>query len=150
MNRVKVKKAKEVLDKTIGENIRIERDLRNLSREELAEILELTTSHMGLIERGERGATSVTLMKLSYALGKPVDDFFHESKKTLSMREKDEKNNMDANRKKIASLTTYLAEHELEFVIDVIRGVIRLNPSYMDQDDYDHEEDDLSNNTKNH
>jgi len=137
MDREKVRKTKETLDKTIGDNIRIERSLRNLSREELAEILELTTSHMGLIERGERGATNVTLMKLSCALSKPIDDFFYASKKSFAMREKDNKNKLEANRKKISSLTAFLAESELEFIISVIRGVVRLNPSY-DAAEYDY------------
>ena len=131
MDREKMKTSKNYLDRIVGENIRQERHQRDLSREELAEILDLTASHMGLIERGERGATNVTLMKLSYALDKPIDDFFQENKKMFSMQEDlEEINRLDARRKKIASLITYLSEKELEFVSNMIIGIIRLNPYY--------------------
>ena len=135
MDRERVKKAKDVLDRIIGQNIRIEREVRNLSRDELAEILDLTTSHMGLIERGERGATGVTLMKLSRALDKSIDDFFYESKDSVLVREDSNEDKLEANRKKIASLITYLTEAELNYVIDMIKGLIRLNHSHAT--DYD-------------
>ena len=144
MDRKKVKKAKDALDKIIGQNIRAEREVRNLSRDELAEILDLTTSHMGLIERGERGATGVTLMKLSRALDKPIDDFFYESPSNiLSLREGLDEDRQLADRKKAASLITYLTENELEFVINVIKGIIRLNHSHTTVDDLDLDDDDL-------
>lgn len=131
MDRERVKKAKDVLDRVIGQNIRIEREVRNLSRDELAEILDLTTSHMGLIERGERGATGVTLMKLSRALDKPIDDFFYDSKDSALVREDSNDDKLEANRRKIASLVTYLTENELNFLTDIIKGIIRLNHSHV-------------------
>jgi len=130
VDREKVKKAKDVLDRIIGQNIRVEREVRNLSRDELAEILDLTTSHMGLIERGERGATGVTLMKLSRALDKPIDNFFYESKDSAFMSEDSDIDNLEVNRKKISSLVAYLTEKELNFIIDMIKGIIRLNHSH--------------------
>ena len=142
MDRESVKKAKDVLDKIIGKNIRIEREVRNLSRDELAEILDLTTSHMGLIERGERGATGVTLMKLSRALERPIDDFFYESKESLSIFEKTSEDCLSANRKKISSLISYLTKEELDFVVEVIKGIIKLNHSHsVELDEFDSEEE---------
>ena len=135
MDRERVKKAKDTLDKIIGHNIRIEREVRNLSRDELAEILDLTTSHMGLIERGERGATGVTLMNLSRALDKPIDHFFYQAKNVPFVREDINEDKLAANRMKIASLITYLTENELEFIVGVIKGIIRLNHSHTPMDD---------------
>jgi len=136
VNREVVKKAKDVLDKTIGQNIRAEREVRNLSREELAEILDLTTSHMGLIERGERGATGVTLQKLSRALDTSIDDLFQSRMgKTLNLQDPSTDDELDVSRKKIASLITYLTEAELNFVISVIKGLIKMNHSNPILDD---------------
>ena len=116
---------KDRLDVIIGKNIRLERESRKLSRDELAEMMELTSSHMGLIERGERGATAVTLSRLSKAFDIPIDHLFSSPKKGgLSVRgDKD----LGANSKKIHSLITCLNEAELEFIIHAIKGIIAMN-----------------------
>ena len=116
---------KDRLDVIIGKNIRLERESRKLSRDELAEMMELTSSHMGLIERGERGATAVTLSRLSKSFDIPIDHLFASPKKGgLSVREDKE---LGANIKKIHSLITCLDESELEFVIHAIKGIIAMN-----------------------
>ena len=144
MNRKQVRKEKDVLDRIIGENIRTEREVRNLSREELSEILGLTVGHMGLIERGERGATGVTLLKLSRSLDKPIDDFFRESKDAALLRKGSDTDNPESNHKKIASLATYLTAKELDFVINVTQSIIRLNHSHATDDkDFGMDEGDL-------
>jgi len=118
---------KDRLDEIIGKNIRLERDARKLSRDELAELMELTTSHMGLIERGERGATAVTLSKLSKTFDVPIDHFFTSPKKGgLSVRESED-SRPHASRKKIHSLISSLNESELDFVIHTIKGVIAMS-----------------------
>ena len=117
---------KDRLDIIIGKNIRMERESRRLSRDELAEMMELTSSHMGLIERGERGATAVTLSRLSGAFGIPIDHLFVSPKREgLSVRE--ERNVKDANAKKIQSLMTCLDDKELEFIVHAIKGLIAMN-----------------------
>jgi len=115
---------KDRLDEIIGKNIRLERESRRLSRDELAEMMDLTSSHMGLIERGERGATAVTLSKLSKAFDIPIDNLFA-STKPGGLSVKEEKNSPQA--KKIQSLMTCLNETELEFVVHTIKGVIAMN-----------------------
>ncbi|MCL2371991.1 MAG: helix-turn-helix domain-containing protein [Defluviitaleaceae bacterium] len=129
MDREKAKHAKNELDRIIGKNVRREREIRNMSRDELAEIIDLTTSHMGLIERGERGATGVTLMKLSHVLDRPIDDFFYEHKDRPSLREGSNEDKFEANRKRLASLFAYLTEKEQHFALHVIKELIRLNHS---------------------
>ncbi|ABR46978.1 transcriptional regulator, XRE family [Alkaliphilus metalliredigens QYMF] len=59
--------------KLIGNKIRKERILLDLTLEELAEILDLSPSYMGLIERGQRGVSIETLYKLSTTLNVTTD-----------------------------------------------------------------------------
>ena len=144
MDREQAKRAKDTLDKIIGDNIRREREIRDLSRDELAEILDLTTSHMGLIERGERGATGVTLLKLSRVLDKSIDDFFHNAKdKIVVVSEGVNKDNLETKRKKVSSLITYLTDKEFKFIVDVIKGLIRINHAHavIDESLYSDEDD---------
>jgi len=115
------------LDEVIGKNIRIEREARKLTRDELAEMMELTTSHMGLIERGERGATAVTLSKISRAFDVPVDHLFASPQAGgLTVREKDSSGPQSA-RRKVQSLMTCLDEAEINFIVHTIKGVIAMS-----------------------
>ncbi|MCL2527683.1 MAG: helix-turn-helix domain-containing protein [Defluviitaleaceae bacterium] len=124
---------KDRLDEIIGKNIRLERESRRLSRDELAEMMELTSSHMGLIERGERGATAVTLSKLSKSFDIPIDHLFASPKAGgLSVREGNDE--PQANRKKVQSLITCLDDIELEFVIHTIKGIIAMNHNIGNRD----------------
>jgi len=129
------RKEKDRLDEIIGKNIRLEREARRLSRDELAEMMELTSSHMGLIERGERGATAVTLSMLSKSFDIPIDHLFtNPNKGGLSMYE--EKDFApQANRKKIQSLMTCLDEDQLQFVVHTIKGLISMQQSSADKDE---------------
>ena len=72
--------AKQQINALVGRNIRREREACRLTREELSEMIDITSSHMGLIERGDRGATAITLTKLSNTLCVPVDYFFNSPK----------------------------------------------------------------------
>ena len=133
MPRNKNKAVKSRLDIIVGKNIRTERDKRNITRDELADLLEVTTAHLGLMERGERGATIVTLSKLAEAFDLPIDNFLViPSSKNVKLRDPDKK--IGDNRKKIASLITRLTESELEFVIHVIKGVTAMRPPFDDDD----------------
>lgn len=59
--------------KAIGERIRIQREKLKLSREEFAEILELSTYYIGQIERGNRNMSINTLYKISESLNISID-----------------------------------------------------------------------------
>ena len=59
MFRGRMRDEKIRIDYTIGRNIKMERNRRGISREEFAAMLDLSVAHLGLIERGERGATNV-------------------------------------------------------------------------------------------
>jgi len=129
LDRAATRRNKDRLDRTIGQNIRAEREMRKMSREELAETLDLTVSHMGLIERGERGATAVTLEKLAHVFDIKIDTLFHEAeKKSVSLKE-ERGGNLDSNRRKITSLATRLNEQETDFLIHTIKGLVNLHPT---------------------
>jgi transcriptional regulator with XRE-family HTH domain len=53
----------------LGMVVRGMREKRNLSQEKLAELVELHTTYVSLIERGKRSPTIETVDKLAKALG---------------------------------------------------------------------------------
>ncbi len=59
--------------KEIGLRIRLEREKHNLSRENLAEIVNLSSFYIGQIERGDRSMSLDTLVKISDTLNISID-----------------------------------------------------------------------------
>jgi transcriptional regulator with XRE-family HTH domain len=126
MDRKLARRNKDRLDRIIGGNIRTERQTRGISRDELAEILDLTVSHMGLIERGERGATPVNMEKLSNIFGITIDSLFTERDASYTeVREGDD--TTETNRKKVTSLLTRLNDQELDFVASTIKSLLAMH-----------------------
>jgi len=121
MDRGRTRESKVRLDKVVGANIRREREVRKLSRDELAEVVDLTTSHLGLIERGERGATPVTLEKLVKAFGVTIDSLFTAPRKMFSARER--RDNKGSYYSKVCTLLSHLTEPELEMLTYTIKGI---------------------------
>ena len=133
---------KERLKHVIGNNIRIARTGRDMSIDELSELLELTSGFVGLIERGQRGATAHTLCKLADIFNAPVDDFFAENVKMAEGAELA----VTAKRDKVVSLLYSLSEPELNFLVESIKnlrtlrnGLLGLPPVAEDQDDFEDE-----------
>jgi len=130
--------AKEELRAIIGANIRRERKLRGISIDELGSMLELSPSFVGLIERGYRGATSVTLLKLSDMFEIPIDAFFYhqgdycqkwaEGKKSAVM-------STDIKRQKLAFLTSDFSDIELDYIISSVKGLRGIYRTYVKEDD---------------
>ena len=52
-------------NKIIGSNVRFERQKRDLTIEELSEILNIAPGFLGLIERGQRGTSIKNLCKIA-------------------------------------------------------------------------------------
>jgi transcriptional regulator with XRE-family HTH domain len=59
---------KKTIQKGFGENLRKYRSMNGKSQEELAFLAELSTVHLGALERGEKCPTIETLLKLCTAL----------------------------------------------------------------------------------
>jgi len=64
--------------KRLGIRIREERQRLNLTQSTLAEDVEISSTYMGAIERGERSLTLETLIKLSKRLGVTIDYLLEE------------------------------------------------------------------------
>ena len=120
---------KEVLNRIIGENIRAERSSGNLSIDQLADMLTLSTGFIGLIERGRRGVTAMNLYKLSEIFGVPVDSFFSKPNSESPSATEETANRCQSKRKKVAGLTASMSEGELDFIIDLIKGLKKLSRS---------------------
>lgn len=112
---------KERLKKIMGDNIRNERVSRNMSIDEMAELLELTSGFVGLIERGRRGATAYTLFKLSDIFGMPIDDMFINTEGYAAKVSEDKSSPIRSKRAKINSILYDLNESELDFIIAIIK-----------------------------
>lgn len=123
MDRGRTRAAKTRLDAIVGKNIKTERELRKMTRDELAEIIDLTVSHLGLIERGERGATPVTLEKVVSTFGISIDSLFTEPGKPAPADAKTKKA-IGSYHKKVSALITHLGEPELELLAHTIKGII--------------------------
>ncbi len=122
---------KERLRVLMGENIRNERTARNMSIDELAEMLELTSGFVGLIERGRRGATAYTLFKLSEIFNISIDNIFaRTSDRQMRFAEETEPRSTDARKNKIYSMINGLTNGELDFLINTIKGIKVMNHTH--------------------
>jgi transcriptional regulator with XRE-family HTH domain len=125
---------KEELRRVIGENIRMERNARDLSLDELAELLHLTPGFVGLIERGKRGATAYTLYKLSEALDIPMEQFFQRDLSQSSSLTISEENPLSVKRNKINTIVQDMNEGELDFIISVVKSLRAMHRIPLDED----------------
>lgn len=124
MIRGRMKNDKVRINKTIGNNIKRERKLMGMSREELAEIIDLTPAHMGLIERGERGASHVVLERMTKIFGISYDSFFTDINEIPGhMTDNTEK---EAYYKQIFALVSTLDETALNAIVSIIKSVTNL------------------------
>jgi len=94
----------------IGNRIRIERENFDMTREKLAELLNLSPYFLGQIERGERKMSISTLIKISECLHISIDYLFFE------------KVNVNPNNNILHSLINRCSEKE----VNVIEGLIKL------------------------
>ncbi len=115
---------KENLRILMGENIRRERTARNMSIDELSGIIGLTSGFVGLIERGKRGATAHTIYMVSQTFEISVDNIFAG---TSDRRNEPQAESGGNRRNKIASLLHGLADNELDFIIQTIKGIKVMN-----------------------
>lgn len=99
---------------SIGKKIREERMLRNLTLEQLAEVLELSPSYMGLIERGQRGISIDTLYKVCMTFKISSDYLIGIENDTAQSGE------YHILLDKIIAYTKDYSEEELKFLIEFI------------------------------
>lgn len=62
--------------KKLGTRIRKIRVEKSISQEELAELANVHRTYVGMIERGEKNLTVLSIQKISSALGISISDLF--------------------------------------------------------------------------
>lgn len=123
------------LKKQIGSNIRTERLSRGISMEELAEMLEISPAFVGLIERGQRGASVKNLIKISKIFSISIDSLISEedtSSISSKVGESKKDDSVSMKRETVKSLLYDLNEAELEFIISTVRNLRKLRCSSVE------------------
>ena len=120
------RKEKEHLDEIIGRNIRFERETRRIRRDEFAAMINVASSHLGLIERGERGATPLNLTKISKILNVPVGQFF---RSTNAVAEENDSAAAASSPQlmKLQALASCLPEEGVDLLVYLAKGIIAMN-----------------------
>jgi len=126
--------SKEAIKNIVGENVRRERMLRNLSMEELANMTGRTIGFIGLIERGKRGVTAELLAKFAEVFNISADKLLQprdcEAVEEAVPRDSEISNNTSGitiSRATINSLLYDANEKELSFIISVIRSMKKMH-----------------------
>jgi transcriptional regulator with XRE-family HTH domain len=110
------------LCKIVGKNIRKERLANNMTIDTLAELLGLTPSYVGLIERGGRGTTALNLLRLSKIFCLPIDAFFEHDEPTTAEK-------TTHLHRKVNKLIEDCTEDELNFILHMVKGLREFNCS---------------------
>jgi len=105
----------------IGNQIRKNRLERGMTISELANLMGITQSYLGLIERGERGVTAYNFYKLAEIFDMLIDDLFYNPENPPQID--DPKNITKYKNKKVASLITSFSDRELDFLLKMIKAM---------------------------
>ena len=100
---------------TLGHKIRKERNKQQLTQEQLAEKINISTAYMGFIERGERNISLDKLSLLASVLGVSIDYLLSDGigtstsdKETLMM-----------------SLFSSATENEKDLILDIAKTILK-------------------------
>lgn len=107
------------IKKEVGARIRQYRLQKKLSQEKLAELSDLNTVYIGVIERGEKNPSIDILYKISKGLDINICDLLKNIDKTESC--------IDKYPKMVYSLLLNLNENEQKIIYDLIKTALKLN-----------------------
>ena len=109
----------------IGGNIRFNRKLRKFSIDNLSNYLELSSSYVGLLERGERCPSLKTLLKICELFGITLGELIASPQGggRKAVVAEDKKSSVNNKQKSVVSLLHKLTESELDFVITVLKAM---------------------------
>ncbi len=96
--------------KVLGRRVREERTCRNLTIEQLAELVSLSPSYLGLVERGERGLSLDKLISISNVFGVTIDSLL-----------KDVEVSQISRFSEMEALMSNLSNEDVKFVVDFIK-----------------------------
>lgn len=125
-------------NKIIGSNIRFERQKRDLTIEELSEILNIAPGFLGLIERGQRGTSIKNLCKIAEFFSISLDQLITRPAGTVIktdeeiLAEKTEAAQLKERYNTATSLIHGLNLIELDFVITTIKSMRKLTKKVAD------------------
>ena len=111
--------------KGIGMRVRLQREKLNLSREKLAEIVNLSPFYIGQIERGDRNMSLETLVKLSNTLNMSTDyilqgeKLYMENIYAMEAVEDNYKEEVDEEIKSLLSLLAGLPKNKIKLFKDL-------------------------------
>jgi transcriptional regulator with XRE-family HTH domain len=125
------------LKRTMGKNVRSLRESKNISIDELAQLMSLSPAFIGLIERGTRGITSFNVKQLTEIFDISADELFKEPRASLSVKEPDFKTSQI---EKANILAKKLTLDELNIAINLMSQLYSLRkkeitPEYLDDDE---------------
>lgn len=104
-------------NKMLGKNIRTLRKKRNLSIDELSQLIGISPSFLGLIERGQRGLSIDNLCRICNMFNIQLDELIYgENRKNVL--ESESCNNVKVE--KIINLLVDFNQSELDFILDIL------------------------------
>lgn len=107
-------------NKIIGSNVRFERQKRNLTIDELSEILNIAPGFLGLIERGQRGTSIKNLCRIANFFSITLDQLITcPSDERIVVKEEP---SIDKKRTTILTYVNSMDEQELDFVIGTMKN----------------------------
>lgn len=130
-------------NKIIGSNIRYERKKRDLTIEELSDILCIAPGFLGLIERGQRGTSIKNLCRIADFFSLSLDELitrYVDDDKALSVNEGGDDSDKEKKQLAAGSFINNLDIDELDFVISMLKGLKRYNKVKFNNDFDDAEE----------
>ena len=101
-----------------GNRIKELRKARALSQETLALNAGITTTYLGLVERGKKNATVATIEAICYALNISLADFFSVADSPISVE--------DDTGIQILHQLTGLSDNEKQLILQIIKNVVQL------------------------
>lgn len=107
-------------NKIIGSNIRFERQKRDLTIDELSEILNIAPGFLGLIERGQRGTSIKNLCKIANFFSITLDTLITCPLGDTSVVE--EENELEQKRKTALTYLSSLDVNEIDYFISNMKG----------------------------
>ena len=105
-------------NKEIGQKVREKRKKLKKSREELAEMINLSPNFLGQIERGEKSFSLETLYKLSYSLDMTMYSL-------LSRTTKD----TEKEKQELIDIIERCSKKQIQFLLEIARSV----KTYVDE-----------------
>ena len=114
--------------KFLGKRIREERLRIGLTQEQIAERINVSTTYVGFIERGERSVTLEKLILLSECFHVPIDSLLHEVPDGKAPEGKAPGSRMPDNEvkdKKLKFLWNQATKNEKDMILSIINVIIK-------------------------